>query len=104
MLRIHVRSFARRNAKKLRIELIDLIQKAGACSERFSGDPWLRIIISLHIPSIGGHISDRVPAFDEQLPKGFRVVDPAGETASDSDNGYPVFWHTKRFKTLRARS
>src|SRR2546423_14519712 len=95
MLRIHVRSFARRNAKKLRIELVDLIQEAGAFSESLSGDPWLRIIISLHIPSIGGHIGDPVAAFDQQLPKRFPVIFPAGETASHFYYGDAGFLHKK---------
>src|SRR6266536_2083748 len=93
MLRIHVRSFARRNAKKLRIEFVDLIKKAGSFNESFSGDPWLRIIISLHIPSIGRHIGDRVPAFDQQLPKGIGVAYPAGKAASNSYDGDAVFVH-----------
>jgi hypothetical protein len=38
MLRINVRSFARRNAEKLRIELVDLVEEAAAFSKRFSGN------------------------------------------------------------------
>lgn len=93
MLRVNVRSFARRNAKELRIELVDLVQEAGALSNAFSSDPWLRIVISLHVPSIGRHIDDRVPAFDQQLPKRFRVVYPAGKAASDSYDSDAIFMH-----------
>src|SRR5438874_204089 len=62
MLRIHVRSFARRDAEELRIELVDLIQEAGPLNERLSRDPWFGIVVALDVPSICGDLADRVPA------------------------------------------
>src|SRR5256885_7736146 len=48
MLRIDIRSFAWRDAEKLWIELVDLIQEAGPLDERFPGDARLGIVVSLH--------------------------------------------------------
>src|SRR3954462_3135560 len=93
MLRIDVRRFARRDTEKLRIKLVDLIQEPGAFCERLSRDPWLGIVITLHIPSICRDLADRVFAFEEQLPERFRIVHPAGKAASNSYDGDTVFVH-----------
>src|SRR5437660_11205458 len=94
MLRINVRSFARRNAEKLRIELVDLVEESAAFNKRFSGNGRLAVVISLHIPSIRRHIADCVPAFHQQLPKRLRVVYSAGIAASDSFDKGELFMHS----------
>src|SRR5437588_2774889 len=96
MLRIHVRSFTRRDAEKLWIELIDLIQEAGPLNERLSRDPRFGIVVALDIPSICRDLADRVPAFEEQLPERFRIVHPAGEATSNSYDGDAIFVHKWR--------
>ena len=73
VLRIDVGSFPRRDAKKLRIELIDAVNKSAALGDRFASHPRFGIIISLDVPAIGWHLDDAFPAFDEKLPEGFRV-------------------------------
>ena len=93
MLRVNVRSFARRNAEKLRIELVDLVEESAAFNKRFSGNGRLAVVISLHIPSIRRHIADCVPAFHQQLPKRLRVVNSAGKAASDSYDSDAIFVH-----------
>src|SRR5207237_10850290 len=93
MLRIYVRSFARLNAEKLRIELVDLVEESAAFNKRFSGNGRLAVVISLHIPSIRRHIADCVPAFHQQLPKRLRVVNSAGKAASDSYDSDAIFVH-----------
>src|SRR5689334_24785002 len=45
MLGIDVRSFPRRDAEELRIELFNLVQEPGAFRESFSRNPRLRIVI-----------------------------------------------------------
>src|SRR5260370_38205858 len=96
MLRVNVRSLARRNAEKLRVELVDLVQESAAFNKRFSGNGRLAVVISLHIPSIRRHIADCVPAFHQQLPKKLRVVNSAGKAASDSYNSDAFFVHKCR--------
>src|SRR4051812_8378028 len=91
MLRIDVGSFARRDPKKLGIELVDLIEKPSALGEGSSRNPWLRIVIPLYVPPIGRHLGDRVAAFDEQFPERLGVVASAGEAASDSNDCDAVF-------------
>src|SRR5437763_2273476 len=52
MLRIYVRSFPRRDAKKLRIKLIDGVNKPASQSDRFTGHARLSIIVPLPAPAI----------------------------------------------------
>src|SRR5471032_1409051 len=49
MLRIHIGSFPRRDAKKLRIELIDRVNKSAAPGDGFSRHARFGIVISLHV-------------------------------------------------------
>ena len=69
MLRIDVGSFPRRDAKKLRIKLIDLVNESAALGDGFAGYARFGVIISLDIPAIGRHLDDAFTAFDEKLPK-----------------------------------
>jgi hypothetical protein len=96
VLRIDIGSFARGNTEKLRIEFIDLIKKAGAFGERLSREARLRIVIPFDIPSIRGHLGNRVTPFDQQFPERVSVANPAGKAASDSYNGDTVFMHKER--------
>ena len=97
VLRIDVGSFARRDAKKLRIELIDAVNKAAAHGDGFAGHARLRIVISLHVPAIGRHLDDAFPAFDEKFPKGFLSSHAAGKTATDSDDCNTFFLHSRNW-------
>ncbi len=95
MLWINVGSFARRNAEKLRIELVDLIEETASLNKRFSGDGWLAIVESIHVESIGGHFTDGVPAFDEQFPERLGVIHPAGKAAPDTYDSDAIFLHKR---------
>ena len=102
MLRIHVGRFARRDAKKLRIKLVDLIQKPAALREDFPAIPGSGIVEPLDIPSIGRHIADRLAPLDQQFPERFGVIDAAGKAAADSDDGDAVFVHKERSEDTRS--
>ena len=93
MLRIDVGRFPRRNAEKLRIELVDRVDKSAAQGDGFAGHARLGIIISLHVPAIGRHLNDAFAAFDEKFPKGFLRIHAAGETATDSNDCNTFFLH-----------
>ena len=93
MLRIHVRSFPRRDTKELRIKLIDGVNKPAALGDGFAGHTRLGIVISLHVPAIRRHFNDAFTAFDEKLPKGILGAHAAGKTAADSNNGNTFFLH-----------
>ena len=69
LLRIDIRSFARRNAEELRIELIDAVDEATAPDDRFAGQARLRVVIPFHVPPIGRHLDDAFAAFDEKFPE-----------------------------------
>ena len=68
MLRIHVGSFPRRYAEKLRIELIDRVNESAAQSDGFSSHARLSVVIAFDVKTIGRHLDDSFPAFDEKFP------------------------------------
>ena len=69
VLGIHVGRFARRNSKKLRIELVDSAYKSPAARDRFAGNTGLGIVITLQIPAIGRDLADCLAAVHEKFPK-----------------------------------
>jgi hypothetical protein len=93
VLRIHIWSFPWRNAKELRVKLIDGINKSGPQRDGFASYARFSIIISLYIPAIGRHFNDAFPAFDKKLPKGILRTRATGETAADSNYCNAVFLH-----------
>src|ERR1700738_3501811 len=93
MWRIHVRSYPRRDTKKLRIKLIDGVNEPATQGNGFSSHAWLRIIIPLRVPAIRWHFNDACTAFDEKLPKGVLGTHAAGKTATDSNNRNTFFLH-----------
>src|SRR5262249_37559458 len=95
MLRINIGSFTRRNAKELRVKFINLVDKATALGDRFSSNPRLRVVVALDVPTVRRHIDDAFATSDEQLPERVDIVYPAGETATDSDNGNTFFLHDR---------
>src|SRR5678816_2944031 len=95
VLRIDKRRLARRDAKELRIKLIDLIEESATFRIGLSRNSLLPIVISLHVPPIRGHIGQRFAAFDEHLPEGLCVIDTAWKAAADSDDGDAIFWHKR---------
>ena len=95
LLRIDVGRFARRDAEKLRIELVDAIDEAAALGDRLPDDAGLRIVKAFHVPPIRRHLADGLAALDQQFPERFGVIDSAGETAADSDDCNAIFGHDK---------
>ena len=93
VLRIDVGRFARRDAEKLRIELVDAIDEAAAPGDGLPGNSRLRIIKALDIPPIRRHVADGLAALDQEFPKRVGVIDSAGESATDSDDSNAVFRH-----------
>src|SRR5260370_12071381 len=91
MLRIHVRRFPRRDTKKLRIKLIDGVNKSAPKGDGCATYARFSIIVSRHVPAIGWHFNDAFSAFDEKLPKGILRTHATGETAADSNNRNTLF-------------
>src|ERR1700747_444263 len=52
MLRVDVRSFPWRDAKKLRVELVDVVQESSPLGDRFSGESRLGIVEMFYVPSV----------------------------------------------------
>jgi len=93
MLRIDIGSFPRRDAKKLRIELIDVGDEPAALGDRFAGHTRLRIIVTLNIPAIGWNIDNTLTTFDKKFPQRVEVVHAAGEVTADSNDCDSFFLH-----------
>ena len=94
LLRINVGRLPRRDAEKLRVKLVDPVEKSSALGDRLAGDPGFGVIKPLHIPPVGGHFGHDIATFGQQLPKRLRVVDSAGETAADADDCDTFLLHT----------
>ena len=93
MLRIDVGRFAWRDAEKLRIELVDAIDKAAAPRDGLPDNSRLRIIKAFDVPPIRRHVADSLAALDQEFPKRVGVIDSAGESATDSDDSNTVLRH-----------
>ena len=93
VLRIDVGRFARRDAEKLRIELVDAIDEAAAPRDGLPGNSRLRIIKAFDVPPIRRHVADGLAALDQEFPKRVGVIDSAGESATDSDDSNAVLRH-----------
>ena len=86
VLRVHVGRFARRDAEKLRIELVDAVHESAAPRDRLAGNARLRIVKALDVPPIRRHFADGLAALDQEFPKRLGAIDSAGKTAADSDD------------------
>src|SRR5688572_18754880 len=86
VLRIDIGRFARRDAEKLRIELVDAIDEASAPRDGFSDNSRLRIVKASNVPAIRGHVTDGLAALHQKFPKRVRMINSAGESAPDSDD------------------
>ncbi len=80
LLRIHALRFTRRDAKKLRIELIDVINEARAARVHFAGRSGIGIVIVLHVPTARGNLRNAIHALAQELPKFFGIVRAIGKT------------------------
>ena len=85
LLRVHSRSFARRDAEKLRIELIHLLDKAAPSRADFARHSWIRIVNLVEIEAVGRHFRDCVHAVANRLPELPRTA-AAGKPAADSND------------------
>ena len=82
VLRVDIRRFPWRNAKELRIELIDAFNKSAAPDDRLAGQTRLRVIVPLHVPPIGRDLDNAFPALNEKFPERFCVIHAAGENGN----------------------
>src|SRR5258707_9235873 len=93
VLRIDVGGFARRDAEKQRIELVDAIDEAAAPRDGLPDNSRLRIIKAFEVPPIRWHVADGLAALDQEFPKRVGVIDSAREPAAYADDGNTFFLH-----------
>jgi hypothetical protein len=94
VLGIHVGRLARRDSEELRIELVDSVDESPTPGDGLAQDARLGIVEPFDIPPIRWNLTDSLTTFREELPKRFSVVNAAGESATDSNDGNTFFVHT----------
>jgi hypothetical protein len=87
VLGIHSRGFPRGNAKKVRIKLIDVLDKSTPSDVGPAGYRRIRIVESIQQPTIGWNFRNGVDTVCEQSPEIMRIIDVAGKTAANTNDG-----------------
>src|SRR5215472_4456182 len=101
LLRIHRRSFPRRDSEKRAIELPDILEERAVAR----GRPGSRIGIRVdcvRIPAVFGHFADRVAALAQQLPEFLEAI-RTRETARRADDGDRFHWFLSSGKAKLGR-
>ena len=103
VLRINVGRLARRDAEKLLVELVNVLDEATAPGDGFPENSRLCIIKTVEIPTIRRHIADSLTALAQEFPKRFGVINPARKSTTDSDDSNAVLRHLKLKDLMYAR-
>src|SRR5205823_1780407 len=86
LLRIEPHCFARGNAKKLGVKLIETFQVATSKRIHFTGLLEIGVVKFTHIPTITGDLSGRVGPRAQKIPEGLWAGAAAGEVAPNSND------------------
>ncbi len=86
LLRVHRPRFTRQDAEELRIEFIHPIQEPAPPRAHLPIYGWVRIIIRVAIPAVGGDVDDRIGPAAQKLPEPLRVIGPARKPAAHSNH------------------
>ena len=96
MLHVDARRFARRHAKELRVELVDVADESTPAHVDAAGLRLIGVVEAIEVEAIRGHLGDRVDAVAQQLPESLRPVAAAWESAPNADDGDLVMWRGGR--------
>ena len=85
LLRIHPHGLPRGDAEEVRVELIDLVEKAAPPCRDFSGFRRVRVEQLIHVPAVARYLGDGIDTVHQQLPE---RVGPIGlrKPAGHADN------------------
>ena len=86
LLRIEALCFPGRDFEKLRIELVDAVQKPSPLADRLPGNRRTRIKEAIEIDARGGNFGDGVTPSLKSRPQALDVGDAAGETTANPNN------------------
>ncbi|VWD35678.1 hypothetical protein BLA50215_05004 [Burkholderia lata] len=86
LLRVHRGCFARRDAEKRRIELIDVVEKTAEAAIHAPRRFRIGIVVRVDIPALARHFGDRVHPVVQQIPVGVEVVRGARKPATHADD------------------
>ncbi|MGB8412081.1 MAG: hypothetical protein WCE23_04580 [Candidatus Binatus sp.] len=86
MLRIHARNFARRDAKEVRVELVDVLDETTPARDNFARRRGIRIVKIVQVEAIRRNFPDCIHCVAKQIPESSRVR-CARKAAADPDYG-----------------
>src|SRR5271166_839861 len=86
LLWIEMLGFARSDAKKFGVELVDAFEKRTLAADYFPGHIRIRVIVGISVPPVGGHGPDRVNARSKNASKGLEIVSPARKPTRRANN------------------
>ncbi len=92
---------SRRYAEKIRVERVDLLEKASPTRVKLAGLPRIWIEQRVEVEAIGGHFRDRVDPIAQEFPELVRRMGPAWKATAHADDGYI---HRVRLSTTTADS
>ncbi len=85
LLRIEQVRLARRDTEKLRVELVDFVEKPASASDHLADFCRIRVVVFRSVPPCFGNYAGGVRSTAQQLPIIFRGVGSAWEAAPNSD-------------------
>src|SRR5690606_25933818 len=89
LLRVHARRLARGDAKKERVEAVDVVHEAAPARVHLAGVCRIGAVEEVPVPAVGRHFLDGMNAVPQQLPEGLWVRGPWEATAqADDGNGF----------------
>ncbi len=91
LLHVHAGGFARRDAKEVSVELVEVLDEAAVLDVGFADFSRLRIVEGAQVPACRRHLDEGVNPIAQDLPVTLRSIGLARKTAANADDGYR-FW------------
>ena len=89
VLGVHQPDLAGRHTEERRVEPRHIVDEARAAGHDLAGRAWLGVEELVDVPTVLGHLRDRVAAFAQNIPElvGIRCPGKAGGIAHDGETG-----------------
>ena len=88
LLRVQAVSLTRGDAEEVGVKAVNIFEKAAPTGHDLARSGRALIIEAAKVKAAARNLADRIDAIQQCLPEGARVVNAAGEAATDSDNRY----------------
>ena len=87
MLRVDRGGLALGHPEEVAVEAADVVEEGTPAGDRSTGNPGLRVVVDVRVPSVGGNLADEVVTAKQRLPQQLGRVDPPGQPAGHPDHG-----------------